>query len=80
MFWALVGDRHTSTVDMAVGRQAAYRLVKESETFFFFFTPDLPVYRSIDAVVVYVMYFDVVTLEEKVNVVVVVRNKVIVLY
>jgi hypothetical protein len=44
---------------------AAYRLVKESETFFFF-TLDLPVYRSVNAVVVYV--FDVV--EEKVNVVV----------
>jgi hypothetical protein len=45
MFWALVGDRHTSTVDMAVGRQAAYRLVKESETFFF---SSLPIYQYID--------------------------------
>jgi len=62
----VVGDRHTSTVDMVVG---SHRLVKESEAFF----SSLSIYRYIDQLTQSsCMYFDVV--EEKVNVVV--RNKV----
>ena len=63
----LVGDRHTSTVDMVVGSLPIGEGVGE------LFFSSLSIYRYIDQLTLSsCMYFDVV--EEKVNVVV--RNKV----
>jgi hypothetical protein len=49
----LVGDRHTSTVDIVVGSLPIGEGI--GDFFFFLFTLDLSVYRAIDAVVVYVL-------------------------